>query len=120
VGALAEANGGDGAGRGGEGGPCHAAGGGERGGARGLPGYVERDFAKYLECRVSAHGFARVRCESCKDELLVGFSCKGRGGNSSFKAKRAQAHRIRTTDDVLRGVAGMSGTGHPSTDAEES
>ncbi|MCP3143597.1 transposase zinc-binding domain-containing protein [Pyxidicoccus sp. QH1ED-7-1] len=22
-----------------------------------------------------AHGFARVRCESCKDELLVAFSC---------------------------------------------
>ncbi|WP_245682440.1 transposase zinc-binding domain-containing protein [Archangium gephyra] len=27
-----------------------------------------------------AHGFSRVRCESCKDELLVAFSCKGRGG----------------------------------------
>ncbi len=26
---------------------------------------------------------------------------------------------IRTTDDVLRGIAGMSGAGHPSTDAEE-
>jgi hypothetical protein len=43
------------------------------------PGYVEGDFAKYLECGVLAHGFARVRCESCKDELLVAFSCKGRG-----------------------------------------
>ncbi len=38
---------------------------------RGLPRYVERDFARYLECGVLAHGFARVRCESCKDELLV-------------------------------------------------
>ncbi|OJH34149.1 hypothetical protein BON30_45150 [Cystobacter ferrugineus] len=37
---------------------------------RGLPRYVERDFARYLECGVLAHGFARVRCESCKDELL--------------------------------------------------
>ncbi|MFL5354359.1 transposase zinc-binding domain-containing protein [Archangium sp.] len=46
---------------------------------RGLPRYVERDFARYLECGVLAHGFARVRCESCKDELLVAFSCKGRG-----------------------------------------
>jgi serine/threonine protein kinase len=27
---------------------------------------------------------------------------------------------IRTTDDVLRGVAEMSGAGHPSADAEES
>ena len=47
---------------------------------RGLPQYVERDFARCLECGVLAHGFARVRCESCKDELLVAFSCKGRGG----------------------------------------
>ncbi len=31
---------------------------------RDLPRYVERDFAKYLECGVLAHGFARVRCES--------------------------------------------------------
>jgi hypothetical protein len=46
---------------------------------RGLPRYVERDFTRYLECGVLAHGFARVRCESCMDELLVAFSCKGRG-----------------------------------------
>jgi hypothetical protein len=32
---------------------------------RGLPRYVERDFARYLECGVLAHRFARVRCESC-------------------------------------------------------
>jgi hypothetical protein len=41
---------------------------------RGLPRYVERDFARYVGCGVLAHGFARVRCESCKDELLVAFS----------------------------------------------
>jgi hypothetical protein len=35
---------------------------------RGLPRYVERDFARYLECGVLAHGFARVRCESYKDD----------------------------------------------------
>ena len=46
---------------------------------RGLPRYVERDFARYLECGVLAHGIARVRCESCKDELLVAFWYKGRG-----------------------------------------
>ncbi|REG27138.1 transposase-like zinc-binding protein [Archangium gephyra] len=56
---------------------------------RGLNRYVERDFARYLECGVLAHGFARVRCESCKDELLVAFSCKGRGVCPSCNAKRA-------------------------------
>jgi hypothetical protein len=38
---------------------------------------------------VLAHGFARVRCESCKDELLVAFSCKGQGVCPSCNAKRA-------------------------------
>jgi hypothetical protein len=33
---------------------------------RGLPRYVERDFARSLECGVLAHRFARVHCESCK------------------------------------------------------
>ncbi|HEX8700230.1 MAG TPA: transposase zinc-binding domain-containing protein, partial [Myxococcaceae bacterium] len=63
---------------------------------RGLPRYVERDFARYLECGVLAHGFARVRCESCKDELLVAFSCKGRGVCPSCNAKRAHvtAHLV--------------------------
>jgi Putative transposase len=36
---------------------------------RGLPWYVERDFSKYLECGVLAHGFARVRCEGCNTHL---------------------------------------------------
>ncbi|RKG99039.1 hypothetical protein D7V97_32235 [Corallococcus sp. CA053C] len=59
---------------------------------RGLPRYVERDFARYLECGVLAHGFARVRCESCKDERLVAFSCKGRGGPPATRsAERGRA-----------------------------
>ncbi|WNG37666.1 hypothetical protein F0U61_31250 [Archangium violaceum] len=33
---------------------------------RGPPRYVERDFAKYLECGVLAHGFTWVRSESWK------------------------------------------------------
>ena len=36
---------------------------------RDLTRYVERDFARYLECGVLAHGFARVRCESCHTTL---------------------------------------------------
>jgi len=37
------------------------------------PGTWGGTHARYLECEVLAHGFARVRCESCKDELLVAF-----------------------------------------------
>ncbi|WP_222595369.1 transposase, partial [Corallococcus exiguus] len=68
---------------------------------RGLPRYVERDFARYLECGVLVHGFARVRCESCKDELLVAFSCKGRGVCPSCNAKRAQVTAVHLVERVL-------------------
>ena len=77
-GVPASAAGRDGAARGGGGGPGHAAGRGERGGAR-PAALCGAGVARYLECGVLAHGFARVRCESCKDELLVAFSCKGQG-----------------------------------------
>jgi hypothetical protein len=39
-------------------------------------GEVER----FLKCGILAHGFVRVYCPTCKDDLLIGFSCKGRGG----------------------------------------
>ena len=68
---------------------------------RGLPRYVERDFAKYLDCGVLAHGFARVRCESCKDELLVAFSCKGQGVCPSCNAKRAHVTAVHLVEQVL-------------------
>jgi hypothetical protein len=32
----------------------------------GLPRYVERDFAKYLECGVLTHGFAGTALGACK------------------------------------------------------
>ncbi|WPB82742.1 transposase zinc-binding domain-containing protein [Archangium violaceum] len=60
-----------------------------------------------MECGVLAHGFARVRCESCKDELLVAFSCKGRGVCPVVHPLRAyQAHslqqRLRWTELDVR------------------
>jgi transposase-like zinc-binding protein len=45
----------------------------------GLPVFIKREFEAYLRCGILAHGFARVRCESCAFERLVPFSCKGRG-----------------------------------------
>ena len=55
----------------------------------GLPGFVEREFREYLGCGVLARGFARVRCGSCGDEHLVGFSCKRRGVCPSCTSRRA-------------------------------
>jgi hypothetical protein len=62
---------------------------------------VERDFSKYLECGVLAHSFARVRCEGCKDELLVAFSCKVRGVYPSCNAKRGHVTAAHLVEKVL-------------------
>ena len=50
---------------------------------------------------VLAHGFARVRCEICKDELLVAFSCTGRGVCPSCNAKRAHVTAVHLVEWVL-------------------
>ena len=44
-----------------------------------LPKYVVKEFEEYLKCGILAHGFLRVKCESCEHEKLVAFSCKKRG-----------------------------------------
>jgi hypothetical protein len=50
-----------------------------RGGGEGLPRFVERELRDFLTCGVLAEGFARFRCTDCQREILVAFSCKGRG-----------------------------------------
>jgi hypothetical protein len=44
-----------------------------------VPRFVETEFRSFLDCGILAHGFLRVRCDDCKCERLVPFSCKGRG-----------------------------------------
>jgi len=50
-----------------------------RGGGDGVPVFVERELREFLTCGVMASGFARFRCRECAHEVLVAFSCKGRG-----------------------------------------
>jgi len=40
----------------------------------GLPQFVEQEFREFLTCGVLAHGFARLRCDTCAEERLVPFS----------------------------------------------
>ena len=49
----------------------------------GLPGFVELELRRFLGCGVLAHGFARVHCPTCGSDLLVAFSCKGRGWSTA-------------------------------------
>jgi hypothetical protein len=43
----------------------------QRGDGAGLPGFVISEFEWYLACGILAHGFARVRCSSCGNEMLI-------------------------------------------------
>jgi hypothetical protein len=55
---------------------------------RSLPPYVEQAFRAYLECGVFAHGFMRFHCDGCRRDLLVAFSCQGRGVCPSCAGRR--------------------------------
>lgn len=75
----------------------------QRGGGDGLPLFVERELREFLTCGVLAHGFARFRCDDCKHEILVPFSCKGRGFCPSCCCGRMAELAAHLTDGVLGG-----------------
>jgi Transposase zinc-binding domain len=41
----------------------------------GWPAYVQREFYDYLQCGILAHGFLRLGCDTCHQEMLLPFSC---------------------------------------------
>lgn len=55
---------------------------------RTLPKHVLKEFDEYVKCGILAHGFIRLKCEDCKAERLVAFSCRGRGFCPSCIGKR--------------------------------
>ncbi len=63
--------------------------------------YVCQAFAKYLECGIFAHGFARARCEDCGHDFLVAFSCKGRGVCPSCNTRRMAETAAHLSDHVF-------------------
>lgn len=68
---------------------------------RPLPGYVQDEFEAFLQCGRLEHGFLRVRCEECKHEHLVAFSCKRRGFCPSCGARRMAESAALLVDDVF-------------------
>jgi len=67
----------------------------------GVPEYVEREFYKYLECGILANGFARVYCDNCKKELILGFSCKSKSLCPSCTTKYKVNTAAYLVDSVL-------------------
>ncbi|WP_206020127.1 transposase [Pseudomaricurvus alkylphenolicus] len=68
---------------------------------RTLPAYVRAEFEDYLECGRLEHGFLRVKCDSCRFERLVAFSCKKRGFCPSCGARRMADSAALLVDEIL-------------------
>ena len=75
-----------------------------RSGGDGLPRFVERELREFLTCGRLASGFARFRCDDCRADLLVAFSCKGRGFCPSCTGRRMATLAAHLVDDVLGGL----------------
>ena len=70
-----------------------------------VPGYVERDLRKFLECGILAHGFARACCEKCGQDFLVAYSCKGRGVCPGCNTRRMVETAAHMVEHVFPAVA---------------
>ena len=75
-----------------------------RGGGEGVPGFVERELREFVTCGAMAGGFARFRCRDCFHEVLVAFSCKGRGFCPSCCGRRMAELAAHLVDGVLGGL----------------
>ena len=56
---------------------------------------------KFLNCGDLERGFARVRCDHCKHEYLLAFSCKGRWFCPSCHQKKVQLFGALLTETIL-------------------
>ena len=55
-----------------------------------LPKYVRDELRGYLRCGIFDYGFIRARCDACKHDLLIAFSCKSRGLCPSCAGRRME------------------------------
>ncbi|MEK7857672.1 MAG: transposase [Elusimicrobiota bacterium] len=58
-------------------------------------------FLRFLECGIMRFGAVRYRCEDCREDLFVAFSCKRRGLCPSCDAKRATIAVCNATERLL-------------------
>jgi Putative transposase/Transposase zinc-binding domain len=72
---------------------------GDEGG--GLPSFVIRELRAYLRCGLLEHGCVHVRCPRCADEMVVAFSCKGRGVCPSCGGRRMSALAAQLVEQVI-------------------
>ena len=70
-----------------------------------LPPFVRRELEGYLDCGLLCRGFARLKCESCAEQHLVAFACKGRGICPSCLGRKMCQTALNLTEHVLPPVA---------------
>jgi hypothetical protein len=66
-----------------------------------VPRFVEQEFQAFLRCGILAHGFLRLRCDDCRFDRLVPFSCKRRGFCPSCGGYRMADFATHLVDRVL-------------------
>jgi ribosomal protein S27E len=66
-----------------------------------LPAFVRQEIEDYLTCGLLEHGFLRVKCDGCRHEHLVAFSCKRRGFCPSCGARRMVESAAHLVDHVF-------------------
>jgi len=59
---------------------------------------------RFLDCGLLEHGFARVRCATCRAEFLVAFRCKGRHFCPSCHARRLAEWSLWLDEQLLARV----------------
>ena len=59
---------------------------------------------RFLDCGLLEHGFARVRCATCRAEFLVAFRCKGRHFCPSCHARRLAEWSLWLDEHLLAAV----------------
>ena len=73
----------------------------EDGFAAPLPVFVRDEFERYLACGILCRGFAWLQCDTCHEQRLVAFSCKGRGFCPSCMGRRMAQSAANLVDHVL-------------------
>jgi len=77
----------------------------EDGAGASAPAATEREFRRYLDCGILAHGFARARCAACGHDFLVAYSCKCRGVCPSCTTRRMVETAAHLADHVIPRLA---------------
>ena len=65
-----------------------------------IPHFAAQELRDFLRCGVLEHGFLRLRCDACKTERLVAFSCKRRGFCPSCGGRRMADTAAHLVDRV--------------------